>query len=255
MRRQTSSASIDLAVPGGPMTSTCCPARSPIRAPSISSARSRKSWRSSSRMVRSRSRGDGTQRGYGPSLRVAPRARRPGAPTDPLAFAYPVGYVKRHAAQGERRARPDLRSARGSDAPHADRAHRPQAASGGRSVPGTVDLAAGGVEAPARAARRGARRVGRARARDGLPAVADVARDGGRTRLPRARERALGPRLAGLQGLRGAGGTGMTVRKSIHVKRSVEDSFRLFTQDIGKWWPLKEGFSFGGERADQIHLE
>jgi len=47
----------------------------------------------------------------------------------------------------------------------------------------------------------------------------------------------------------------MTIRKSIHVKRSVEDSFRLFTRDIGKWWPLKEGFSFGGERADQIHLE
>ena len=47
----------------------------------------------------------------------------------------------------------------------------------------------------------------------------------------------------------------MTIRKSIHVKRSVEDSFRLFTRDIGKWWPLKQGFSFGGERADQIHLE
>jgi uncharacterized protein YndB with AHSA1/START domain len=47
----------------------------------------------------------------------------------------------------------------------------------------------------------------------------------------------------------------MTIRKSIHVKRSVEDSFRFFTRDIGKWWPLKEGYSFGGERADQIHLE
>jgi hypothetical protein len=44
----------------------------------------------------------------------------------------------------------------------------------------------------------------------------------------------------------------MTIRKSIHVKRSVEDSFRLFTRDIGKWWPLKEGFSLehrGWERA------
>ena len=47
----------------------------------------------------------------------------------------------------------------------------------------------------------------------------------------------------------------MTIRKSIHVKGSVEDSLRLFTQDLGKWWPLKQGFFFGGERADQIHLE
>ena len=32
----------------------------------------------------------------------------------------------------------------------------------------------------------------------------------------------------------------MTIRKSIHVKGSVEDSLRLFTQDLGKWWPLKQ---------------
>jgi uncharacterized protein YndB with AHSA1/START domain len=47
----------------------------------------------------------------------------------------------------------------------------------------------------------------------------------------------------------------MTIRKTIHVKRSIEDAFRLFTRDIGEWWPLKEGYSFGGDRADQIHLE
>jgi uncharacterized protein YndB with AHSA1/START domain len=47
----------------------------------------------------------------------------------------------------------------------------------------------------------------------------------------------------------------MTVRKSIHVKRPVERTFRLFTEEIGKWWPLKEGFSFGGGRAAEIYLE
>ena len=47
----------------------------------------------------------------------------------------------------------------------------------------------------------------------------------------------------------------MTIHKTIDVKRNVETSFALFTAGIGKWWPLKEGFSFGGERADQIHLE
>ena len=47
----------------------------------------------------------------------------------------------------------------------------------------------------------------------------------------------------------------MTVRKSIHVKRPVERTFRLFTEEIGKWWPLKEGFSFGGARAAEIFLE
>ena len=44
----------------------------------------------------------------------------------------------------------------------------------------------------------------------------------------------------------------MIIKKSIHVKRPVETAFRVFTEDIGKWWPLKEGYSFGGDRADQI---
>jgi uncharacterized protein YndB with AHSA1/START domain len=47
----------------------------------------------------------------------------------------------------------------------------------------------------------------------------------------------------------------MTIQKSIHVKRPVEAAFRLFTADLGKWWPLKEGYSRNRERADQIHLE
>jgi len=47
----------------------------------------------------------------------------------------------------------------------------------------------------------------------------------------------------------------MKISKSIHVKRSVEDAFRLFTEEIGSWWPLKEGFSYGRERAKDIFLE
>ena len=47
----------------------------------------------------------------------------------------------------------------------------------------------------------------------------------------------------------------MTITKSIHVKRPVERTFRLFTEGIGQWWPLKEGFSFGGARAAGIFLE
>ncbi|HLK11562.1 MAG TPA: SRPBCC domain-containing protein [Candidatus Binatia bacterium] len=47
----------------------------------------------------------------------------------------------------------------------------------------------------------------------------------------------------------------MTIRKTMHVKRPVETTFRLFTDGIGRWWPLKEGFSFGGKRAGEIFLE
>jgi uncharacterized protein YndB with AHSA1/START domain len=47
----------------------------------------------------------------------------------------------------------------------------------------------------------------------------------------------------------------MTIRKSVHVKRPVEKTFRLFTDGIGKWWPLKEGFSFDTKRAAEIFLE
>jgi uncharacterized protein YndB with AHSA1/START domain len=47
----------------------------------------------------------------------------------------------------------------------------------------------------------------------------------------------------------------MTIAKTIHVKRAPRDAFRLFTEEIGKWWPLQEGFSHGGERAKEIFLE
>jgi uncharacterized protein YndB with AHSA1/START domain len=52
------------------------------------------------------------------------------------------------------------------------------------------------------------------------------------------------------------GGQDLTVRESITVKRSVEDAFRIFTDGIGEWWPLKGSqFSYGGARAGTIILE
>ena len=47
----------------------------------------------------------------------------------------------------------------------------------------------------------------------------------------------------------------MTIRKSINVARPPEIAFRVFTEEIGKWWPLNEGFSFGRERAKDIFIE
>jgi uncharacterized protein YndB with AHSA1/START domain len=47
----------------------------------------------------------------------------------------------------------------------------------------------------------------------------------------------------------------MTIRKSITVARPPEVAFRVFTAEIGAWWPLKQGFSFGRERAKDIFLE
>jgi uncharacterized protein YndB with AHSA1/START domain len=47
----------------------------------------------------------------------------------------------------------------------------------------------------------------------------------------------------------------MQISKSIFVKRPVEAAFRHFTADVGRWWPLKEGFSFDRERAQEIVFE
>lgn len=33
--------------------------------------------------------------------------------------------------------------------------------------------------------------------------------------------------------------TDLTVRRSITVARSLEDAFRVFTDDIGRWWPVE----------------
>ena len=47
----------------------------------------------------------------------------------------------------------------------------------------------------------------------------------------------------------------IAVRQEVRVDRSLADAFRLFTIGIGSWWPLEEGYSFGGPRAKEIYLE
>ena len=47
----------------------------------------------------------------------------------------------------------------------------------------------------------------------------------------------------------------MTIQKSIFVRRKPDAAFELFTARIGAWWPTKDGFSFGGERGDQLFME
>ena len=46
----------------------------------------------------------------------------------------------------------------------------------------------------------------------------------------------------------------MNVKQSIIVRRPAETTFKAFTEDLGRWWPLKQ-FSYGGKRAKEIHLE
>ena len=45
------------------------------------------------------------------------------------------------------------------------------------------------------------------------------------------------------------------VHQVVRVPLTPADAFRLFTQGIGEWWPLDEGYSYGGDRAREIHLE
>ena len=45
------------------------------------------------------------------------------------------------------------------------------------------------------------------------------------------------------------------VHQVVRVPLTPADAFRLFTQGIGEWWPLDEGYSYGGDRAKEIHLE
>lgn len=44
------------------------------------------------------------------------------------------------------------------------------------------------------------------------------------------------------------------VRKSVTVKRTAEDAFRLFTSEIASWWP-KEKFSVSQERTRDVVIE
>ena len=44
------------------------------------------------------------------------------------------------------------------------------------------------------------------------------------------------------------------IRKTIAVDREVEDAFRLFTEGMGSWWPVKD-FSAGGEAGERVVFE
>jgi len=47
----------------------------------------------------------------------------------------------------------------------------------------------------------------------------------------------------------------MTIRKSIRVERPPEISFKIFCEEIGRWWPIKQGFSFGGDHTRDMFIE
>jgi uncharacterized protein YndB with AHSA1/START domain len=47
----------------------------------------------------------------------------------------------------------------------------------------------------------------------------------------------------------------MKVTKSVTVNAPVERAFRVFTEEIGKWWPLAEGYAYAGDRAQNMFLE
>ncbi|MCE9521052.1 MAG: SRPBCC domain-containing protein [Alphaproteobacteria bacterium] len=44
------------------------------------------------------------------------------------------------------------------------------------------------------------------------------------------------------------------VAKSLVVARSVDDAFRLYTQDIAKWWPTRT-HSLGGDKVAAVVME
>ena len=46
--------------------------------------------------------------------------------------------------------------------------------------------------------------------------------------------------------------------KTIDVRRTAEDAFRLFTQEIGAWWPIKthsRAIDAAGERTERVDFE
>jgi uncharacterized protein YndB with AHSA1/START domain len=45
------------------------------------------------------------------------------------------------------------------------------------------------------------------------------------------------------------------VRKSVTVGCAQAEAFDLFTRQIGRWWPLRAGFSISGERASTCVIE
>jgi uncharacterized protein YndB with AHSA1/START domain len=47
----------------------------------------------------------------------------------------------------------------------------------------------------------------------------------------------------------------MKVTRSVTVMASADRAFTAFTEEIGRWWPLAEGFAFAGDRAKDMFLE
>ena len=46
--------------------------------------------------------------------------------------------------------------------------------------------------------------------------------------------------------------------KTIDVRRTAEDAFRLFTREIGAWWPIKthsRAIDAAGERTERVEFE
>ena len=47
----------------------------------------------------------------------------------------------------------------------------------------------------------------------------------------------------------------LVVRQTVVLDADPEAAFALFTEGIHRWWPLRAGFAYGGDRARSIHLE
>jgi uncharacterized protein YndB with AHSA1/START domain len=47
----------------------------------------------------------------------------------------------------------------------------------------------------------------------------------------------------------------MKVNRSVLVNAAPDRAFRAFVDEIGRWWPLAEGFAFAGDRAKDMFLE
>jgi uncharacterized protein YndB with AHSA1/START domain len=48
--------------------------------------------------------------------------------------------------------------------------------------------------------------------------------------------------------------TDLTIRRAVNVERSVEDAFRVFTEGMGRWWPV-ERHSVGDEKTKEAVME
>jgi uncharacterized protein YndB with AHSA1/START domain len=47
----------------------------------------------------------------------------------------------------------------------------------------------------------------------------------------------------------------MKVSRSVTVSAPPERAFRAFTEEIGAWWPLADGFAFAGDRWQDMEME